>query len=113
VAARRVVILDPAGRHGNDLARAAAAAGLAPEVLTGAPDVSAIGEGAVVLASIGAAGALAADGAGTRWVFGDQADAGKLAGAAVACGATGVLVLPVPPAALAALAGDDATTAEA
>ena len=51
-------------------------------------------------------------GAPPRWIIGDAKDAGRLAGAAVACGAIGVLLFPVAAGAIAAIAATETTTVE-
>jgi len=115
VAGRRLVIYDPAGRHSDNLSESATAAGLSPKAFTGALPPGALAGADLVLASVGASSSLPAisPDAAPRWVYGDTSDAGKLAGAAVACGASGALLMPVMPPTLAALFAPDPATPEA
>jgi serine/threonine-protein kinase len=107
VAARRVLIVDPAGRHGQELARAAAANGLVAHVVE-RPTVEDTTGAELALVTVGAAGSLADSGFTLpRWVIGEPGEAGKLAGAAVACAAAGVLLLPVDAAILGALVASE------
>ncbi len=109
------MIFDPAGRHVEDLSHNATAAGLTPRVVTGALPSGALAGADLVLASVGATSSLptVTPDAAPRWVYGDASDAGKLAGAAVGCHASGSLLLPVSPATFAALLQPEVSSPEA
>ena len=110
-----MVILDPTGRHGEELSRAVHATGRAPVVITGAAEEADVAGAELVLASVGAASVLSeelAPDAPPRWVYGEPADAGRLAGAAVSCGAAGVMILPIGAGSLAAAVAPDQATAD-
>ncbi|MEZ4399653.1 MAG: protein kinase [Kofleriaceae bacterium] len=100
MAAPRLVILDPAGRLG-DLATLATRLGAAPARIDAAAALAGFGS-TPVLVPASAAGVLhGVSPTGPRWVLGDGDSAGKIASAAVTCGATGVAMAPLSAEALA------------
>jgi diguanylate cyclase (GGDEF)-like protein len=108
--AKRLAVFDPSGRLLDELAGAAdrAHTELVPY------DVDASDEIAGVLV----APAVAADlgppptGAPPRWIVGEPGGAARIAGAAASASAAGVLLSPVAPDALAAIAKPDPTSSE-
>jgi diguanylate cyclase (GGDEF)-like protein len=111
VAARRVVILEPAGRLAGDLSQAARRVGLEPTVAA-QPKPELLAGADLVLTAPGIAEALGPGDVPRRWVFGAADAAPRLAGAAVACGAEGVLLAPIPPEALTAAISEDGLRVE-
>src|SRR5262249_36263488 len=78
----------------------AARAGIAPVVVGDAGSVD-LAQAAVVLVPPSAADAVAGMPPGVpRWIYGDGDASAKVASAAIACAAAGVLLLPVRPAVL-------------
>ena len=100
---QRLVILDPAGRTASEVCAVAQRAGIAP-VVTG--DVVDVPRAAVVLVPPTAAEAAARlPSSVPRWIYGDGDSSAKLAAAAIACAAAGVLLLPTRPEVIAMLCG--------
>ncbi|MCW5808346.1 MAG: hypothetical protein KIT31_38710, partial [Deltaproteobacteria bacterium] len=96
--AARLGIFDPSGRLTQELAAAAAQAGV---VLTTERDgIAALLVAPLVAGDLGMAPAQAVP----RWIVGDGANPARVAGAAAQCGAAGVLLTPVGAAALEAIA---------
>jgi len=88
------VILDPAGRAA-DLISLATRIGATPVVVRSLDELEAYRDLPVLVPS--SAGALLGERAavGPRWIYGEGESSGKVAGAAVACAASGVLLAPV------------------
>jgi serine/threonine-protein kinase len=107
-------LLEPTGRRAAELGAVAQSAGVALE-LVAEPTDPALVDADVVLVAAGVAEALGPlpPGAPPRWIVGDAKDAGRLAGAAVACGAIGVLLAPVGAGAIAAIAAPEAQAVDA
>jgi len=105
------VILEPAGRLAGDLALAAQRAGLVPAISGQASELALAGADLVLVAP-GIADTLTPGDGPPRWVFGEPQAAPRLAGAAVACGADGVLLVPVAAEAMTAAAKAEASAAE-
>jgi hypothetical protein len=109
VAAKRLGVFDPSGRLIDDLTEAADRAHAelnhvdSPETRTNS------------LAALLVAPAVASDlgpppdGAAPRWIVGDAVNAARIAGAAASASATGVLLNPVSPEALTAIAQTEST----
>ena len=100
---RRLAIVDPSGRLIADLAAAARRAGTE---LVAAPPAAVPPDCAALLVAPLAAPELPPPAAGgpARWIVGDGANPSRVAGAAAQAGAAGVLLTPVAPEALAAIA---------
>jgi diguanylate cyclase (GGDEF)-like protein len=99
VSAPRLVIFDPVGRLG-EVAQLATRIGARPVVAID-PAALAAHLATPVLVSTGVADRLTGEVAsGPRWVLGDVDSAGKVAAAAMACGAIGVVIAPAPAEAL-------------
>ncbi|MBP9863142.1 MAG: hypothetical protein KBD62_34665, partial [Kofleriaceae bacterium] len=99
MSAPRLVIFDPVGRLG-EVAQLATRIGARPVVAID-PAALAAHLATPVLVSTGVADRLTGEVAsGPRWVLGDVDSAGKVAAAAMACGAIGVVIAPAPAEAL-------------
>jgi diguanylate cyclase (GGDEF)-like protein len=110
VAGKHVAVFDPSGRLIAELALLSEKARVPVRGFDAAsPDSGA----AIAIAPAAAAdlGPLPANGP-SRWVVGDPNNAPRIAGAAASVGAAGVLLAPVAPEALAAIAASDTTSAE-
>ena len=96
MAAPRLVIFDPAGRLG-DVANLATRIGAAPAVVGAAAHLAGFGSAPVLVPSSAADALAAVAPTGARWVLGEGDSAGKVASAAVKCGAVGVAMAPLSP----------------
>jgi diguanylate cyclase (GGDEF)-like protein len=107
------VLLEPTGRRAAELAAVAESAGVVLELVTDPTDPALV-DADVVMVAAGVAEALGPmpPGAPPRWIVGDAKEAGRLAGAAVACGAVGVLLTPVAAGAIAAITAAESTAVE-
>src|SRR5690606_35435464 len=101
MAGERLVILDPSGRAARELCEAADRAGITPVVVRDPDDADLSNTGAYLLPVTAAELAHDLPSATPRWLVGDGASSGKLAGAAIGAAAAGVLLAPVQPATLA------------
>ncbi|MBK9033977.1 MAG: protein kinase [Myxococcales bacterium] len=99
MASPRLVIFDPAGRLG-EIVTLATRIGTAPVVVADAANLSGFASTAVLVPSSAAAAATSASVTGPRWVLGEGDSAGKVASAAAACAAIGVVMAPLSPEAL-------------
>ena len=112
MAAKRLGVFDPSGRLIDDLAEVADRAHAelnhvdSPETRTNS--LAALLVAPAVASDLG----VPPDGAAPRWIVGDAANAARIAGAAASASATGVLLTPVSPDALIAIAHSEATAPE-
>jgi diguanylate cyclase (GGDEF)-like protein len=108
--AKRLAVFDPSGRLLDELAGAADRAHTELELYNA--------DATDGIAGVLVAPAVAADlgppptGAPPRWIVGDPGGAARIAGAAASAAAAGVLLSPVSPDALAAIAKPDPTSSE-
>lgn len=105
MAGPRAVIFDPAGRAATELCAIAARAGIQLPVIS---DGAALDghRPTLVLVPTTAVDAVAALGSSApRWIFGDVDASAKLASGAIACAASGVLMLPARPESIQMLCG--------
>jgi len=103
VSAKRLGVFDPSGRLIEDLAEAADRAKCSLEKVDSdakTPGLTALLVAPAVASDLGPP----PDGGPPRWVVGDGANAARVAGAAASASATGVLLSPVSPEALVAIA---------
>ena len=91
MAGPRLVILDPSGRA-SDLIALATRIGVAPAVIDSVDDLDRFGSAPILVSASAAALLIETPNASQRWVFGDGDASAKVAGAAVGCGAIGVLI---------------------
>ncbi len=112
MAAKRVGVFDPSGRLLADLASTAERVNAKLERVATA-DAPTNGYAALLVAPAVASDlGPPPDGAAPRWIVGDGANAARVAGAAASASATGVLLSPVSPDALAAVLVTDTVTTE-
>lgn len=93
----RLVILDPAGRTASDVCAVAARAGIAPVVAADARTIDVPKAAAVLLPATSADAVASLPSSVPRWLYGDLEGSAKLASAAIACTAAGVVLLPTRP----------------
>ncbi len=112
MAAKRVGVFDPSGRLLADLASVAervnATLERVPTADTNTNGLSALLVAPAVASDLGPP----PDGGAPRWIVGDGANAARVAGAAASASATGVLLTPVSPEALAAVLHNDPVSAD-
>jgi serine/threonine-protein kinase len=111
--AQRIALFDPALRLGTELAEAADRAGIDLIEVTHVTHPALQRANAIIIAPAVAADLEPDQGQGPpRWIIGDASAAGKIASAAAACGAQGVLLTPVGPDALTALVAGEVPSPE-
>ena len=109
MAVKRLGVFDPSGRLIEDLAEAADRANCELEPIDKEPDgLTAVLVAPAVASDLGPP----QDGAMPRWIVGDGANAARVAGAAASASATGVLLTPVSPEALASILASEPVSHE-
>ena len=104
MAAKRLGVFDPSGRLVDDLAAAAERANAKLDQIDGADAKTSMYAALLVAPAVASDLGPPPDGAAPRWIIGDGANAARVAGAAASASATGVLLTPVSPDALIAIA---------
>ncbi len=94
---QRLVILDPAGRTASDLCAIASRAGIAPVVTGDAASIDVPKAYAVLVPASSAEAVASLPSSVPRWLYGDVENSARLASAAIACTAAGVILLPTRP----------------
>lgn len=94
---QRLVILDPAGRTASEICAIAQRAGIAPVVVGDAGSIEVPKAAAVLVPAASAEAVASLPSSVPRWLYGDIESSARLASAAIACTAAGVVLLPTRP----------------